>query len=263
MVTNMHTYMKKILSFLSYHNAVPAVLIMLVLGAGSAFAAGQGMPPPVTSLPASDNSAPESVDASSLLAANLGAFDFHPTVTAVVETDLLYTISYSILTLAPGDGEWTVVSKTGEFSVAKDTLGDGGLNTYVAQKLHDIENGERSYLARAQAAEKALVDAREAQPASAFAALVGLALDQIPVPIVEKPAPEPQPQVTPPAQLIPTPAEVVVSTSTPEEDTPAPEEATSTSESTATSTEQTAQPTENSDATSTPESIATSTPESN
>ncbi len=196
--------MKNIFSFLSYHNAVPAGLIVLALGTGSAFAASQGVLPLPLAAPAPsvDISTPEGVDASALLAANLDTFDFRPTVTGVVETDALYTVSYSIGTLAPEGSEWAASSKTGEFSVAQNALGDGGLNAYVVGKLHDIENGERSYLSRAQSAEKALAEARQARPASAFAALVGLALDQIPVPVVEKPAaPEsvPQPQ-TPPAQ---------------------------------------------------------------
>lgn len=256
--------MKKILSFLSYHNAIPLAAVVLTMGAGITFAATQGVLPlpSIASLPASDSSASGDVDASALLAANLDTFDFRPTVTGVVETDSLYIVSYSIETLAPEGSEWTTSSKTGEFSVAKDVLGDSGLNAYVVGKLHDIENGERSYLARAQTAEKTLADVRVAKPASAFAALVGLALDQIFVPVIEKPAPELQPQETPPAQPIPTPAETVVPAPS-VEDSPAPETATSTPESAATSTDQTVQPTESSDDTSTPEPIATSTPESN
>ncbi|MDP2648734.1 MAG: hypothetical protein Q8P19_02435 [bacterium] len=286
--------MKKILSFLSYHNAVPAVLIVLTMGAGITFAASQGVLPMPAMLTQSVETGaaqaapePKEVDVSTLLATDTDAFDFRPTVTGVVETDSLYTVSYSIETLAPtpisigvsSHGErglapegsaWASYTKTGEFSVAKDALGDGGLNAYVVGKLRDIENGERLYLARAQTAEKALVDARTAKPANAFAALVGLALDQIFVPVVEKPAPEPQPQ-TPPVQSIPTPAETVTpastpmpvatstptATSTPNATEPAPVAtttpvATSTPAQTATSTPHTA--------TSTPESIATSTP---
>jgi len=209
--------MKKLISFLSYHNAVPAALIVMVLGASGAFAASQGVLPlsPNASLPSIGVSPPESVDASALLDSDLDAFDFRPTVTGVVETDTLYTVSYSIETLAPEGSKWATLSKTGEFSVGKNALGDGGLNGYVVGKLRDIENGERLYLARAQTAEKALAEARQPRPASAFSALVGLALDQIVVPIVAKPAPEPQPQ-TPPLQPIPTPAETVATAPTPE-----------------------------------------------
>ncbi len=198
--------MKKLFSFLSFHNAVPLAAVVLTMGAGITFAASQGALPlsPVASLSGVGVSAPESVDASALLAADLDAFDFRTTVTGVVETDMLYTISYSMETLAPEGNEWTASSKTGEFSVAKDTLGDSGLNAYVVGKLHDIENGERSYLSRAQTAEKALAEARQARPASAFSALVGLALDQIFVPVVAKPAPEPQPQTPPVQEATPT-----------------------------------------------------------
>ena len=246
---HMKNNMKNIFSFLSYHNAVPLAAIVLTMGAGITFAAtATGILPlsiPVASLPSADISVPESMDASPLLATNLDAFDFRPTVTGVVETDTLYTVSYSLETLAPEGSEWKLSSKTGEFSVAKDALGDGGLNVYVVGKLHDIENGERSYLSRAQTAEKTLADARAARPANAFSSLVGLALDQIPVPVVEKPAPEsaPQPQVTPPVQE--DSATSTIASPTPEpsptpeaiaETTPTSTEATITEE-TATSTE--------------------------
>jgi hypothetical protein len=258
--------MKNILSFLSYHNAIPLAAVVLTMGAGITFAASQGVLPLAVPTASLTDTLAEGVDAATLRALDLDAFDFHPTVTGVVETDSLYTVSYSIETLAPEGNEWTSVSKTGEFSVAKDALGDGGLNSYAVGKLHDIENGERSYLARAQAAEKALAQTHEARPASAFTALVGLALDQIPVPVVEKPVPEPQPEV-PSVQPIPTPVEIVAPASTSEESIPAPEVATSTPdtpESKATSTDQTIQPTESDSATApTTESIATSTPESN
>jgi|GEM_PF-6664319 len=190
--------MKKILSFLSYHNAVPAVLIALAVGGTSAFAASElGVPVPfiVQSL-GGEVETPNVVDPAMLLAADIGAFDFRPTVMGVAETDTQYTISYSMDTLAPVAGAWTRFPKTGEFSVAKDALPDGGLNAYVVQKLGDIENQERSYLSRAQAAEQALAQVQSAQPASAFAALVGLTLNQIPVPVIEKPAgdiPPPEP----------------------------------------------------------------------
>jgi hypothetical protein len=234
--------LKKILSFLSYHNAVPAALIVLALGGSAAFAATSAGVLPLPSVVAQPIGAiapaalePDEVDPSALLSADLDAFDFHPTVTGVVETDALYTVSYSIETLAPEGSEWTTSSKTGEFSVGKDALGDGGLNAYVVGKLHDIENGERSYLSRAQAAEKALAEMRRPRPASAFATLVGLALDQIPVPVVQKPAaPEsPQPQVSPPVQTIPTPAETVAPAPS-VGDSPVPDVATSTPESAAT-----------------------------
>lgn len=213
--------MKKIFShltsFLSYHNAVPIAVSVLFVGGASAFAANATgvLPPPSELVRAVLPEAPQEVDVSTLISADLGAFDFRPTVTGVTETDASYTVSYSLQTLAPQDGAWVAFEKTGEFSVAKDTLDDMGLQGYVVQKLRDIENSERSYLARAQEAEKKLADAHTAKPTNAFAALVGLALDQIPVPVVEKPVPEPQAQVTPPAQPIPTPAETGASAPTP------------------------------------------------
>lgn len=132
------------------------------------------------------------VDVSKLVAANLDIFNFHPTVTGIVETDTTYTVFYSIETLTPEGIEWTVSSKTGEFSVAKDALGDGGLTAYIVGKLHDIENRERSYLSRVQIVEKMLAEERQVRHTRVLTSIVGLELDEIPVPVIEKPAaPEP------------------------------------------------------------------------
>ena len=264
----MQKYIKKILSFLSYHNAVPLAAVVLTMGAGITFAATSTGLLPLPSLVAQPVEAiapaaiePDEVDPSALLASNLDAFDFRPTVTAVVETEDAYTVSYSIETLAPEGGAWAAYEKTGEFSVAKNALDDTGLQGYVVAKLRDIENGERTYLARAQTSEKALADARTARPANVFAGLVGLALDQIFVPVVVKPAaPE-----APTAPVVPADTSVVTPTPVVETATSADavnsaasstvqssESATSTLESTATSTDQIVQPTENNSATSTP-----------
>lgn len=202
--------MQKFLSFLSYHNAVPAALVVIALGAGGALAATTtGVIPVPTVFQEPEISIPPElveIDVSTLLSADLSAFDFRPTVTGVIETGESYTVSYAIFTLAPEDAAWAAYEKTGEFSVAKDALDDTGLRGYVVAKLRDLENQERDYLARAQEAEKKLADTRTARPANAFAALIGLALNQIHVPVVEKPVPQPTPMVavsqpqTPPPQ---------------------------------------------------------------
>ena len=266
--------MKKIISFLSYNNAIPLVAIVLTMGAGFTFAASQGILPLPSLVPSAAASPHESVDASVLLVADLDAFNFHPTVTAVGETDTLYTVSYSIQTLAPEGNAWKPYAKVGNFSVGKSALGDGGLNAYVVGKLRDIENGERLYLSRAQAVEKALA-VTPAHSTNLFSALVGLALDQIPVPIVEKPAApdlSSSPQ-TPPVQSISIPTEAVdpafapgtstqgatgiaTATSTPVSELPIVTATTSGATSTIIQTETILPP---GTATSTPESIASST----
>ncbi len=250
--------MKKILSFLSYHNAIPLAAVVLTMGAGITFAASQGVLPLPAMLTQSVETGaaqaapePDEVDPAALLSANLDTFDFRPTVTGVVETDSLYTVSYSIETLAPEEGRWTTVAKTGEFSVAEDSLDESGLQGYIVGKLSDLENQERSYLARAQAAEKALADARTARPANAFAALIGLALDQIPVPVIVRPAPEPLPQTPLPQEVAPTQAAQTTTT----------DAATSTEPTASVSPQATSTVVTTGDATSTESSeVATTTP---
>lgn len=224
--------MKKLLSFLSYHNAVPAVLIVLAIGAGSAFAASTGVLPLPSTAPT-----PAHLDASALLNADLSTFAFDPTVTAVTETDTAYTVDYLLQTLAPEGDAWAATSKTGEFSVPKAALGAGGLNAYVVQKLTDIENGELAYLQKAQDDERAL--AQQPAPASAFSGLVGLSLGEIPVPVVAKPIPpamsEPQnppPQAAPVLQSNDTPSETSMQSATSSTSDTATPSATSTSATT-------------------------------
>lgn len=238
--------MKNFLSFLSYHNAVPAALVVLTLGAGGVFAASTGMLPlPDMTLseavPAQPAFEPVEVDVSALLSVDADTFDFRPTVTSVTETDSVYVVSYSVATLAPENGAWGPYEKTGEFSVGADALGEGGLNAYVVAKLRDIEARERTYLASAQAAERELESARNTRPTNAFAGLVGLALDQIFVPVVEKPAPVLVPQPVPPvlpaaAATTSENATPVTTTSTPAEQFAPDDENAAQATSTATST---------------------------
>jgi hypothetical protein len=254
--------MKKLVSqfasFFSYHNAVPIAVSVLFVGGASAFAATATGVLPLPNIPAAvAPSAPEKVDVSALLSANPDTFAFNPTVTNVVETDTKYTVSYSLQTLAPQGSAWSLVEKTGEFSVAKEALDETGLQGYVVNKLKDIENGERAYLSRAQEAEKKLADARAAKPANAFASLVGLALDQITVPKVEKPVPEvkveAQPE-TPPAQNTePQATEVSVHTSSASSESSSPGEVNAATSTTATSSAATVS------ASSTPQTVDTAT----
>ncbi len=189
---------KRAVHFLAYNNATVVALGLVLIG-GSAFAATTAFTPenipPVPSVFSAIASASEPMDASILLSADLAAFDFGTKITGVSETDAQYVVNYSLQTLAPEDGAWRGSERDGSFSVGKDALGDGGLAGYAREKLLDIENGERAYLARAKEAEQKIADERSSRPANAFAGLVGLSLDQIPEPVVVKPMPEPVPDV--------------------------------------------------------------------
>lgn len=167
--------MNKVATFFKYNNLLPIALGVVFLGGGAALAApqiGEMIGSPVT------------VEAGTLLSADIEDFNFSPTVTAIEETEDTYLVSYEITTLSPVGESWEMVVKTGQFTVAKSSLDDTGLQGKVVAKLRDIENAERIFLTRAQEAERSSVAAT--RPANIFSALIGRTPDDIYVPERER-----------------------------------------------------------------------------
>lgn len=169
--------MKKFLNFLQYHNFMPLVLLFLTMGAGSAWA--------MTAEWGGGEAA--ALDAALLLETDIDRFDFSATVTNIAETETQYLVSYSLRTLSPEGSRWAEADKTGEFSIAKSSLDETGLEGAVVAKLRDIESAERTYLTRVQATERALAEERAARPSNLFSSLIGKQADQIDVPEPERP----------------------------------------------------------------------------
>ncbi len=167
--------MSKVATFLKYNNLLPIALGIVFLGGGAALAA-----PQIGEM----IGVPATVEAETLLNANIQDFNFSPTVTIVEETDEAYLVSYELTTLSLVGESWEMVIKSGQFTVAKASLDETGLQGKVVAKLRDIENAERIFLTRAQVAERNSV--ANSHPANLFSALIGRTPDDIYVPERER-----------------------------------------------------------------------------
>lgn len=248
--------MKKILSILSYHNAIPLAAVVLTMGAGAALAAQN---------PEAIFSAQETVlavDNTYIADVNLDSYTPHAKVTAVTEDTDNYYVAYSFSTIALLNSVWQNTTKNEMLTVSKTTLSASqDLGIYVTQQLKEKIDSEIAYLRKVQEFESKSVTQK--QVATAYGGLIGKLLDdktetlQGYTPVVDAPEPQvepaapatvvPLPEVSLPAPVAPVPVEI---------STPAPEAATTTPD-TATTTVSTSTP-----EIVTPEQpISTSTPE--
>ena len=259
--------MKKIFSFLSYHNVVPLAGIALALGATATFAAtATGVLPPL-SFSQGSAAASSPPDASYLVNADLDAYAPTAQVTGVTEDADNYYVSYALSTVALVGNAWQSAVEAETLTISKDALGAyRDLGLYVAGLLEQRTAQELAYLKRAQevAQESAWGESSGPQVASAYLELVGKTLNPdsaaIPgyTPVVENPIPNipAAPALTPPAiedSQSAAPSDTPAASSTPQV---APTDATSTGEtSVPTSTAATSAPTstDDADASSTPQ----------
>lgn len=154
---------------------MPIALGVVFLGGGAALAA-----PQIGEMIGS----PAEIKNEVLLNVDVENFNFAPTVTAVEEGDDAFLVFYEITTLSPLSEGWEVVLKTGQFTVSKSSLDDTGLQGKVVAKLRDLENAEKTFLARAQVAERDSV--ATSRPANIFSSLIGRTPDDIYVPKRER-----------------------------------------------------------------------------
>ena len=186
--------MKKILSFLSYHNAVPFIGIALFVGASATFAATTG----IISLPASSSSAAAQTpapDVSYLLSADLNLYMPTAQVTGVTEDSDNYYVAYTLSTIALVGNIWEETTEDQSMTISKSQLGAyRDLGLYVASQLQGRTAQELSYLKRVQSLAQASVSGT--QTASAYAGLIGKTLnaDSTAIPgyaaVVQNPLPQ-------------------------------------------------------------------------
>lgn len=166
--------MKKLLDFLKYNNAVPFLLFILLLGAGTALATSpqlrQSVFAPEGTVP---NTASEQTDTSKLLALNIQTLDLDLRIDSLAEDELKYYASYSYQTWGVVDYEWQEMRKVGKMDIPKALLGKRDLKTYLIEQIGQVMDREVAYLGEAQ------VIAREAvipKQSSQYASLVGSAV---------------------------------------------------------------------------------------
>ena len=170
--------MRKFLSFLSYHNAVPLIGIALFVGASATFAATTG----VISLPSLTQSTASPVaasapDVSYLLSADLDSYMPTAQVTNVTEDSDNYYVAYSLSTIALVNNVWQQTTENQTMTISKAAIGAyQDLGLYLASQLQARTAQELAYLKRVQTLAIAQNAATGAQTASAYEGLIGKTL---------------------------------------------------------------------------------------
>jgi hypothetical protein len=180
--------MQGFLRFLTYNNAVPIALAILVLGAGSTFAAVD--PDAIYS---SDQQV-VSVDNSYIVNKDLASYSPQARITSVTEDGDNYYVAYQFYTIDLEDGAWRDVVKNRTMSVSKSFLGEyRDLGLYVTEQLKQNVDAELARLRATQDIEKKNVTQKIV--ATTYGGLIGKMLDTatetLPgyVPVVAPPRP--------------------------------------------------------------------------
>lgn len=164
--------MGRLLHFLSYHNAVPIALSILLLSAGAAFAASEEVQQAVYD----HQETVVSIDNTFLVNLNLGSYSPRAQITAVTEDTENYYISYVLSTVDVVDGVWRDVDRSEEMTVAKAVLGSNlDLGVYVTAQLNELIERQVAYLKEVQAIERNQVSQKVVT--TTYSGLVGKFLD--------------------------------------------------------------------------------------
>ena len=184
--------MQKMFHFLSYHNAIPIALGILVLGGGVTFAATN--PDAIYS----EQQTIVSVDNTYIADKDLSAYTPQARITAVTEDSDYYYVDYTFTTIDVDDSVWKDVDKQVTMTVDKKTLGQyHDLGTYVTEQLKQNISHEVERLAEAQRIERRHVSQKAV--ATVYGGLIGKMLDETTEtlpgysPVVVAPAPQPEP----------------------------------------------------------------------
>lgn len=198
----MHPFVR----FLSYNNAVPIALTILISGGGAAFAA--------TNPETIYDSAQTVVAADNTYIANKDLSSFTPRIVimGVTEDADNYYVAYALTTIDVVDSVWRDVVKERVLTVSKGVLGEyGDLGLYATEQFKQIVDSQLAYLREVQEIERRQVTQKVV--ATSYSGLVGRFLDEStevlpgyvpvvtpPIPVVEPPAVEPQLEKEPESQ---------------------------------------------------------------
>lgn len=164
-------FMKKMLDFLKYNNAVPFLFFALLLGAGTALATSpqlrQSVFTPGGTIP---SAAPAQTDTSKLLDLNIKELDLDLRIDTLTEDRVNYYVSYSYQTWAVVDFAWQEMRKVGKMDIPKALLGKRDLKTYLIEQIGQVMDREIAYLGEAQTIARAVVAPKQS---SGYASLVG------------------------------------------------------------------------------------------
>ncbi len=178
----------KLFRFLSYNNAVPIAISVVLLGAGSAFAAGNP-----DAILASQQTV-VTVDNTYIANKDLSTYTPRVEITGVTEDDDNYYVAYNFTTIDIQNYVWKDVMRIERMVISKKDLNGEDLGLYVTKRLHDVIDNERAYLAQVQEKERKAVTQQTI--ATTYSGLIGKFLDAttetLPgyTPVVQPPAPD-------------------------------------------------------------------------
>ncbi len=139
-----------VIHFITYNNAIPIALSLLLISSGAVFAAS----PEARKTIISEETKIRSVDNSYILSLNIE--NHNPTLRIVgIEEDTdLYYVSYTYNRVAIDNYVWKEVPTTDTLTVSKKALGGRDLGIYVAEEIGEILNKQEQYLTEVQQIEK-------------------------------------------------------------------------------------------------------------
>ncbi len=169
---------RRFLHFIQYHNAANALLIgIFVVGAGTAFAAtDEDVRQAVADTVIKETQTIVQIDNSTIVDADLDAFDAQLQVLEVQEDDFAYYATYQFSTLAIEDGLWQEVLKNGKMTIDKESLAGGDLGLYLAEELGEVTAQELRYLQEVQEIERKK-GSQKKKVATEYSGLIGKLLD--------------------------------------------------------------------------------------
>lgn len=177
----------KLLRFLQYNNAVPIALSVMLVGAGSAFAATN--PDAILS----SQQTIVSVDNTYIAHKDLSTYTPEVKITGVTEDADNYYVAYDFTTIDIKNYVWQDITRQERMQVSKSELNGGDLGLFVTKRLHDVVANELAYLRQVQEKEQKAVTQQTV--ATTYSGLIGKFLDAstetLPgyTPVVTEPAP--------------------------------------------------------------------------
>ena len=169
--------MRRIVHFLSYHNAVPITLGILFLSSGLVFAANEEARQFVSDSVYQAEQRVVSIDNSYIANKDLESFSPLVHIKNVTEDDDMYYVEYVFTTVALVDAVWQDVSQTRVMEVRKTALGEyTDLGVYVTEQLKQLVDREIAYLKEVQEIERRQLSSKVV--ATAYSGLVGQFIDE-------------------------------------------------------------------------------------
>lgn len=156
--------------FLSYNNAVPIAITVLISGAGATFAATN----PETIYDTTETVV--AVDNTYLANKDLASYTPRIEITGVTEDTENYYVAYRLATIDVVDAVWQDVTKDAILTVAKAVLGEyGDLGVYATEQFKQVVDRQLAYLKEVQEIERRQLSQKVI--ATSYSGLVGRFLD--------------------------------------------------------------------------------------